>query len=53
MNLWAKNTDIVYEDLSNDGESIEQHFHETTKQINFKCKWDPILRVFGPILSHE
>ena len=38
MNRWAEYTDIVYEDLSNEGQIAVQQVHETTKRDQFLMK---------------
>ena len=49
MNRWAEYTDIVYEDLSNEGQIAVQQVHETTKRDQFLMKLNLTLRVFVPI----
>ena len=38
INRWAEYTDIVYEDLSNEGQIAVQQVHETTKRDQFLMK---------------
>jgi len=38
MNLWAKYTDIIYKDLSIEGQIAVQNVHDTTKRYQFQMK---------------
>ncbi|KAH1215196.1 hypothetical protein GmHk_13G036395 [Glycine max] len=38
MNLWVEYTDIIYKDLSTEGQTVVQNVHDTTKRNQFLMK---------------
>jgi len=52
MNRWAEYTDIVYEDLSNEGQIAVQQVHESTKKRSISYEIEIWLWGYS-VQSHE